>query len=65
MVSEHGYKVDPASDEVIDKLKEPPKTIGHLQKLLGFIGYYRSFIKDFSRIAKPLYDLLCKDKVPE
>ena len=62
VVSAEGYKVDPVSDEVIDKLKEPPKTVGDLRSLLGFIGYYRSFVRDFSKKAKPLYDLLCKNK---
>ena len=62
VVSAEGYRVDPASDEVIEKLKEPPKTVGDLRSLLGFVGYYRSFVRDFSKKAKPLYDLLCKDK---
>ena len=62
VVSKEGYRVDPASDEVINRLKEPPKTVGELRSLLGFVGYYRSFIRDFSKTAKPLYDLLCKDK---
>ena len=62
IVSEEGYKADGASDEVIDKLKVAPTTVGELRSLLGFVGYYRSFIQDFSRKAKPLYDLLCKDK---
>ena len=61
-VSEQGYSVDTASNETIDRLKVPPKTVGDLRKLLGFIGYYRSYIQDFSRMAKPLYDFICKDK---
>ena len=60
VVSEEGYQVEGASDEVIDRLKEPPKTVGDVRSLLGFIGYYRSFIQNFSQKAKPLYDLLCK-----
>ena len=32
--------------------------MGDLRKLLGLLGYYRSYIQDFSRIAKPLYELL-------
>ena len=28
----------------------------------GFVGYYCSFIRDFSKKAKPLYDQLCKDR---
>ena len=62
ILSEDGFRVDGASDQVVDKLKEPPKTVGDLRSLLGFIGYYRAFIKDFSIKAKPLYDLLCKPK---
>ena len=62
VVSEEGYRPDGASDEVIDKLKKAPATVGELRSLLGFVGYYRSFIQDFSKKAKPLYDLLCKEK---
>ena len=62
IVSEDGYRPDGASDEVINKLRVGPTTVGELRSLLGFIGYYRSFIRNFSRKAKPLYDLLCKDK---
>ena len=62
VLSKDGYRIDSASTEVLEKLKEPPKTVGDVRSLLGFIGYYRSFIKDFSRKAKVLYDLLCKDK---
>ena len=62
IVSEDGYQIDGASEQTIDKLKVAPATVGELRSLLGFIGYYRSFIQDFSRKAKPLYDLLCKEK---
>ena len=31
------------------------------QQFLGHAGFYRRFIKDFSKIAKPLYKLLEKD----
>ena len=62
ILSEDGYRVEGANDEVIDRLNEAPKTVGELRSLLGFIGYYRSFIQDFSRKAKLLYALLCKDK---
>lgn len=29
-----------------------------MRRLTGFLGYYRSYIQDFSRIAKPIYELL-------
>lgn len=35
-----------------------PATVGDVQQLFGFPSYYRQDIQDFSRKAKPLYDLL-------
>ena len=32
-----------------------------MRSLLGFLGYYRCYVKDFSILLKPLYDLLKKD----
>lgn len=32
--------------------------MGDVRKLTGFLGYYRSYIQDFSRIARPIYELL-------
>ena len=59
IVSEQGYQIDPAETLVIENMKQlNPKTVGELRRILGFAGYYRSFIVDFSRIAKPLYDLI-------
>ena len=58
MISEDGYRPDPADTEAIDKAKEQPATIGDLRSKLGFLGYYRTYIKDFSRKLKPGYDLL-------
>ena len=61
IINKDGYHDDPVSTEALEKLKEMPTTIGELRTKLGFIGYYRSSIKDFSRRAKPLYDLLTSD----
>ena len=36
----------------------PPKTVGDVRKIVGLLGYYRHYIKDFAKIAKPLYELL-------
>ena len=60
MVSEKGYRPDPSNIEALEKFREPPKTVGDLRKLLGFLGYYRKFVRDFSRKLKPVYDLLQK-----
>ena len=56
---EQGYQIDPAEISVIANMKQlNPKTVGELRRILGFAGYYRSFIVDFTRTAKPSYDLI-------
>ncbi|XP_019057336.1 PREDICTED: uncharacterized protein LOC104807112 [Tarenaya hassleriana] len=55
-----GIEVDRAKIEVIEKLP-PPHNIKAIRSFLGHAGFYRRFIKDFSKITKPLTDLLCKD----
>ena len=39
----------------------PPTTVKGIRSFLGHAGFYRRFIRDFSKIAKPLYRLLEKD----
>ena len=61
-MSAEGYRMDPASTEPVKSLTEnTPKTEGELCKLLGFLGYFRHNIKDFARLAKPLFQLLQKN----
>ena len=39
----------------------PPKCVKDIRSFLGHAGFYRRFIKDFSKISKPLCKLLAKD----
>jgi hypothetical protein len=60
-ISSKGIEVDKAKVEVIEKLP-PPVNVKGIRSFLGHAGFYRRFIKDFSKIAKPLSNLLNKDK---
>ena len=53
-------EVDKAKLDVIDKLP-PPVNVKGIRSFLGHAGFYRRFIKDFSKIAKPLSNLLNKE----
>ncbi|XP_019221791.1 uncharacterized protein LOC109204700 [Oreochromis niloticus] len=66
LVTQDGHTMDPADIAPVQALKQRnPTTIGEVRKLLGFISYYRNYIPNFSRIAKPLYDLLSSEKPGE
>ncbi|XP_014511677.1 uncharacterized protein LOC106770376 [Vigna radiata var. radiata] len=52
--------MDKAKVEVIEKLP-PPMNVKGIRSFLGHAGFYRRFIKDFSKIVKPLSNLLVKD----
>ena len=59
VVSEEGYKLDPSSIKPVLSLKESsPKTVNEVHKLMGFLNYYCWYKKNFSKIAKPIYDLI-------
>ena len=65
VVSENGHKLDPSSVGPVLRLKESnPKTVNEVRKLMGFLNYHRRYIKDFSRIAKPIYDLVKSPDLP-
>ncbi|XP_062075151.1 uncharacterized protein LOC133779175 [Humulus lupulus] len=59
-VSKQGIEVDRAKIEVIEKLPSP-NSVKNIKSLLGHAGFYRWFIKDFSKVAMHLYNLLEKD----
>ncbi len=59
LVSAEGVRIDPKDLEAVYALKnEPPTTVGDVRRIVGFLSYYRSCIQDFSRLAKPIYELL-------
>jgi hypothetical protein len=60
VISERGIEVDKAKIETVEKLP-PPTNIKSLRSFLGHARFYRRFIKDFSKITKPLTRLLQKD----
>jgi len=39
-----------------------PENRTDVQAFIGFVNFYRCFIRDFSTIARPLFDLTCSDK---
>ncbi|KAK1696156.1 hypothetical protein QYE76_012853 [Lolium multiflorum] len=59
-ISERGIEVDRAKVEAIEKMPYPRDVKG-IHSVLGHAGFYRRFIKDFSKISKPLTNLLQKD----
>ncbi|GJZ67875.1 reverse transcriptase domain-containing protein, partial [Tanacetum coccineum] len=59
-VSSAGLEVDKPKIDVISKLP-PPTNIKGVRSFLGHAGFYQRFIKDFSKISRPLTKLLEKD----
>ncbi|GJZ70661.1 reverse transcriptase domain-containing protein [Tanacetum coccineum] len=59
-ISKSGIEVDRAKIDVIAKLPYPTNVKG-VRSFLGHAGFYRRFIKDFSKIARPMTQLLMKD----
>nr|GFA42785.1 reverse transcriptase domain-containing protein [Tanacetum cinerariifolium] len=59
-ISKKGIEVDKAKIEVISKLPHPT-TVKGIRSFLGHAGFYRRFIKDFSKISRPMTHLLEKN----
>jgi hypothetical protein len=56
-----GIYVDPS--KVQDVLSwNAPMSVGDIQSFLRLAGYYQRFIEEFSKISKPMTELLKKDK---
>nr|GEX70904.1 reverse transcriptase domain-containing protein [Tanacetum cinerariifolium] len=59
-IYKQGIEVDKAKVDVITKLPHPT-TVKGIRSFLGHASFYRRFIKDFSKIARPMTRLLEKD----
>ncbi|XP_057808622.1 uncharacterized mitochondrial protein AtMg00860-like [Salvia miltiorrhiza] len=59
IVSSEGIKVDPAKVEAVQGWRSPT-TPNEIRSFLGLAGYYRRFIEGFSKIARPMTQLLRK-----
>ncbi|GJS72986.1 reverse transcriptase domain-containing protein, partial [Tanacetum coccineum] len=59
-ISKNGIEVDKAKVDVIAKLPHPT-TVEGIRSFLGHAGFYRRFIQDFSKIARPMTRHLEKD----
>nr|GEW61648.1 reverse transcriptase domain-containing protein [Tanacetum cinerariifolium] len=59
-ISKSGIEVDRAKVDVITKLPHPT-TVKGVRSFLGHAGFYRRFIQEFSKIARPMTHLLEKE----
>src|SRR3954463_16111768 len=59
-ISERGIEVDKEKFEAIERMPYPRDNKG-IHSFLGHAGFYRRFIKDFSKTSRPLTNLLQKD----
>ena len=57
IVTADGVTTDPSKTEAVAKWPKP-KTLKELRSFLGFCSYYRRFVSGFSKIAKPLHQLV-------
>ncbi|XP_027174318.1 uncharacterized protein LOC113773921 [Coffea eugenioides] len=60
IVSSKGIEVDKAKIDIISALPYPA-SVREVRSFLGHAGFYRRFLKDFSKIGAPLFQLLQKD----
>ena len=63
IVTSNGYSMDPDYVKPMTVFREKlPQNVGELCRLMGMLGYFRRFIQDYSKIARPIFDMLEKPK---
>jgi hypothetical protein len=61
IISENRVEMDPVKVAGVAEWPEPSNK-REVQSFLGFVNFYRRFVKDFSHHARPLFDLTRKDQ---
>lgn len=60
VISKEGVSVDPAKIQAVSEWPTP-KSVSDIRSFLGLAGYYRRFVKDFSKISRPMTNLMKKE----
>jgi hypothetical protein len=61
ILTAEGVEVDPEKVEAVSNWQQPTN-VSEIRSFLGLAGYYRRFIEGFSKIARPMIELLKKEK---
>jgi transposase InsO family protein len=56
IVSQNGLSMDPEKIEAIKRAEEPKNTT-ELQRFLGLANYYRKFVPEYAKVARPLHEI--------
>jgi hypothetical protein len=60
VVNKEGTKPDPGKIDAVLRFPKP-KAVTNVRSFLGLTGYYRKYIRGYSRMASPLFELTKKD----
>jgi hypothetical protein len=61
ILTAEGVAVDPGKVETVSNWQQPTN-VSEIRSFLGLAGYYQRFIEGFSKIARPMTELLKKEK---